>query len=588
MRRSVASYITRRVLINFPLAIFIISLAGVAITTVAAALGMTFHDYLPVPFYDEWDELSRWEAVKKDSFFEVLFSQHNEHRIALPRVIFFSDLRWFHGTGLLTLTILFLVQLGHAIFLAKLVNKSLEYQSWQAIAVTSVIVAIMFSVLQFDNLKTPFQLQFVGVFALASWGFFYLFPTDVAAYSPRARKKEIICFIGGLCLCMAATLTMSNGLLTWPVAFFAGLIGRLSMRKLTIIAITGISVWATYFHDFQFPPGHSHPSDTINTLWPIIEYVSIYLGHPLSPHWPEYASAVGLAGIALAMILFSTALMDHKRNIFKDRYSTSLTLIVMFILGTAIATALGRVDFGLTQAASGRYATPALVFWLAMCANCVVAYQAAKRYRLFWLVGGTFLGTLMVSSVIVNQSNFWDLRGDWRNTKKQAATAILAKVYDEDVFWRLHPHPWNIFEKARVLEHDSLGIYSLWFSALPGETLSKIFTLVNSDRCAGHLDTVREISSDRTGYRTSGWAIDQASKKPPRLVLFAAGETITGLAFPGASRPDVEKLFPTVSDAGWRGHAKLGADETLRAYAVLEDGRSICQLKGEYIPSARS
>ncbi len=56
---------TRRVLINFPLAIFIISLAGVAITTVAAALRMTFHDYLPVPFYDEWDELSRWEAVKK-------------------------------------------------------------------------------------------------------------------------------------------------------------------------------------------------------------------------------------------------------------------------------------------------------------------------------------------------------------------------------------------------------------------------------------------------------------------------------------------------------------------------------------------
>jgi len=278
-------------------------------------------------------------------------------------------------------------------------------------------------------LKTPFQLQFVGVFALASWGFFYLLPTDVAAHSPRARRKEIICFIGGLCLCMAATLTMSNGLLTWPVAFFAGLVGRLSMRKLTIIAITGISVWATYFHDFQFPPGHSPPSDTINSLCPIIEYVSIYLGHPLSPHWPEYASAIGLAGIALAMILFSTALMDQKRNIFKDRYSTTLTLIIMFILGTAIATALGRVEFGLTQAASGRYATPALIFWLAMCAICIVAYQAAKRYRLFWLVGGTFLGTLMVSSVIVSQSNFWELGEDWRNTKKQAATAILAEVY---------------------------------------------------------------------------------------------------------------------------------------------------------------
>ena len=45
------------------------------------------------------------------------------------------------------------------------------------------------------------------------------------------------------------------------------------------------------------------------------------------------------------------------------RAEVVLLMVVAMVVGTALATALGRLNFPIVQALSPRYATPALIFW---------------------------------------------------------------------------------------------------------------------------------------------------------------------------------------------------------------------------------
>ena len=154
----------------------LLAVLGVATATVSSTLYVIFHEYLPLPHGDEWDMIAQWNARwhNADSGWWHLFDQHNEHRIALPRLVFFADLGWFRATWIFTLGCLILIQLFHALLLHRLISASLPCQAPANLIVAGIVLILMFSVLQIRNLVWGFQVQFVGVFLLASLAFYFL------------------------------------------------------------------------------------------------------------------------------------------------------------------------------------------------------------------------------------------------------------------------------------------------------------------------------------------------------------------------------------------------------------------------------
>ena len=116
----------------------------------------------------------------------------------------------------------------------------------------------------------------------------------------------------------------------------------------------------------------------------------------------------------------------------------------------------------------------------------------------------------------------------------------------------------------------------------------KRLELAPRSHCTGHIDEVKMVKSDKNGIRLTGWAVNRQAQKRANTVLFVVDGTINGIAFSGKQRPDVEKIFPEISDSGWLGYAKIWPGETLQAYAVVSDGQAACLLNGVYQHQAKN
>ena len=572
-------------------ALRLLALAAItaAIATIFTSLHITAHHYVPLLFQDEWDMVAGWSKVQEgtSSFLEALFSQHNEHRIALPRLVFYVDLSWFQGRGILTLACLIAVHLFHALFLCVLVFRALKLDFWVRIVVGSLIIIMMFSALQIRNLVWGFQLQFVGVFALSTLAFYCLFKrsdTQTGIDTPATRLP----FVGGILLSVGATFTMANGLLTWPVGLLIGLQQRWSFAKLLLFIAFGCATWFGYFHDFEFNTGHTRPEEALENIWLLAEYMAIYIGHPLSPQWPDYALALGMTGISATAVMTIVSLLDKSNLIFDSQASRTLLTVSIFVLLTAFITSLGRIGFGLEQATSSRYATPAIIFWISTLA-CLFTLNttklASKKVVPYF---GAFLILLAVTSALTFQTSAPVISKQWSLLRLASASALLSRVYDEGLLSQIHPHPWDLDKKTEALQNRGLNFFSIKSADLIGKPLLKRLELAPRSHCTGHIDEVKMVKSDKNGVRLTGWAVNRQAQKRANTVLFVVDETINGIAFSGKQRPDVEKIFPEISDSGWLGYAKIWPGETLQAYAVVSDGQAACLLNGVYQHQAKN
>ncbi len=99
--------------------------------------------------------------------FADLFSQHNDHRIAFPRLILFSDYLFFRGRGDFDLTAIFLMQATLVGLLFILLARTRTGAKGR-VAVGAMVPLLLFSLRQSENFVWGFQVAFVSVFTLAA------------------------------------------------------------------------------------------------------------------------------------------------------------------------------------------------------------------------------------------------------------------------------------------------------------------------------------------------------------------------------------------------------------------------------------
>src|SRR4051794_27159283 len=143
----------------------IIMLMAFSTLAIFMAVLSVIEHYSPVLYMDQW------------GFFDVsymyknLFSQHNEHRILIPRLLFIIDSYFFNARSVFLISLTLICQLIHVFLFWWIIGFSNIITTNNRIYFTLMASILFFSLTQYDNFYVGFQIQFVGVFAAATAAF---------------------------------------------------------------------------------------------------------------------------------------------------------------------------------------------------------------------------------------------------------------------------------------------------------------------------------------------------------------------------------------------------------------------------------
>lgn len=550
-------------------------LAMLAATAIAVdTLLMVARANSPLPYWDQWDSLLDYQRLRQGDFsLGDLFSQHNEHRLAAPRLIFWADYALAGGSNKLNLAVIAVIQLVHAALLIGLARpRRTEAQGWIAAA---VVLALLMSLGQWENFTWGFQSQFVGVFALATGAFILI----ARAASDGAGRRAVLFFVG-LGLLSLATFTMANGLIAAAIAVVLCLaVGAPLWMTLTTAGYVIVAGLA-YFHGYHVVGDHSSLAYALSRPVEYIVYCLSYLGNPVSEHllWaggresPRMhlaASILGGVGVALSIAALVTT---ARRGASRDR--KVLMSIILFVSATAAVTALGRLNFGIEQAYASRYHTPSNLFWAAHIVfwsrSGVPAIRRVAMSAAVMVVIALAAIQPLIRADVFDKDTAVDL----------AESALLSGVADAQAI-EAGAYPQNGMARSgmEILRAYRVGVFTERRARWIGQDLSSVGPL-EPRVCAGAFDGVsRSPTGNLDGLRVAGWAWDRRARRPAAdVVLTDDSMRVVGVARTGRRRPDVSAAlhYPWAVDSGWQGVVK-SEGAVLRAFAVLHDG-GVCAI----------
>jgi hypothetical protein len=528
---------------------------------------MVMHGWSAIPHWDQWSELI---FSLKQVFSPWLYSQHNEHRIIFPRLLFAIDTFAFAETNKFNFfcnVALPLTLAGLIILIAhRHVSRSIPETLW----IAGVVLTALFSAMQCANFLWGFQVQFFGV--------------ELAAVASIAclvlGGRRYLSLVGAIGFSAVAVYSLASGILVPFLAIPMALWARRPKAQIGVLGAAAVALLASYLHGYVSPPYHSDPLKSLLHL-DIPVYVALELGNPFGQlfrefHLEHYLWWDGAFG-ALGLVFFVAVALIHWRRGRPIGADPELLFlgITGLMIGTALLTALGRLEFGVEQAITERYATPMSLFWLSLAMLAIIEiWRHSPDLRLLAMS----LGLLCLIGLASAQSAFIKTGLAWVLPRRDATTALLADVDDVDALVRIFPDTKVVEEEAVKLRVEHLAIFADGWSIWLGTPLADHIHLGDPTQCRGGLDEIKPlpVSGRRPQWRVSGWAWDDARRTAPgRIVLADRTGRVIGYALGGYP----SKLGGAGrKDSGWRGHFAAEEASPVTAYALLNGGHMACAL----------
>lgn len=534
---------------------------------------MTWH--VPVPFSDEWDEFPRMIALHDAGFsivdmFTFAWAQHNEHRIVIPKIIYFLDMSYFDYKGYFPLVCIFLFQAMLVAMLTWLLIRKKRDLLAKLFFISLTIVAV-FDLTQYENFLSTFQTSFVGCFAFAV--------TALVLYA-KYVVSERGTYLWGAALCASlSSLSLASGLFIWLVL---ALLAYLVHAKRYMQSIGFVSAFLMflllYLHGYTSPVGHANPVDSlIHHPLLVLSYLAVWLGNIAG----TVLSAKLLGSIALLALLAITIYLarDKYRNQRIQIYT--LLGICLFVLMAGFVTSLGRINFGVDQAMSSRYATPVLLFWMGLLGSILLLALESSR-PLFIRATMMFILAAFIW-LLTHHSRSENAMIAFQNQQAQAYLGIATGAYNDQpqLLLPVYPIPSLIIDKIDLLRSHNLSTFSA-SGAKPYEmgSLFPSLGVQHSSHCIGHVDSISTIAKDT--YQITGWAWNEASSSYPDWIYLVKGGKVIGLGKPGVQRPDVLAAIPSIKRirVGWQGFTRSSGDfrlDNIEAY-IFTKSDGYCRL----------
>ena len=541
--------------------------------TIGIALWMVVVCYTSLPWSDGWTPI--FAAAHGEKLFSLrwLWQQHNEHRLAIPRIFLALDLRLFHANQKLLLSTIFIVQLLHVWLLSWSMRSLGGWRGPVWRTGTGLAAFCLFSPTQWENLTWGFQTCFVlsGLFATLSFVALLLYWRSTQAES-RSQHWELV--VLSVLAALGGLLSLANGLLLLPLLFVAALVLRLSYAVTSTYLITAVVSTILYFHNYVRPAQNPDPAASLSSPIKIVQYVAVYFGsvwgfgNSSAHHNVQVALAGGFTGLGLAAVFFLGLALARKTA---NAFALQLVLILVFCVGSAFLTALGRVAYGNGQAFAPRYQTVALVFW--WCLGCLLIGRSITGHS------RTLLPAIQVLLVVVFLRGADLVRFPLRDARehafqqKAAAAALISGVDDRDQIQQTYPYGEDVLKVVPFIRASRLSIFQESGQSYLGSPISSVARESARDQCRGAIQAVSTVKTDgRQDLRIAGWAWNVAGQNPLSYIVVVADEKAVGVGAAGDWRPTIRAVhsYMNTSFIGFTAYAKsVVATQPVDIYAVF-------------------
>ena len=520
-------------------------------------------NYSPVPFWDMWPDSTHNFTLMHQGHWGILWSQHNEHRIVLSRLLFWVDQSLFGGK----LIFLFIVNYILLAFIMLIFWQAFQEncarygKDYRFIGLFLLIW--LSSWMQWENLTWAYQSQFWLAQLLPLSAFLMLRKAAIHQAQRSSRYFFAACLLGILSLG-----SMANGMLALPLITGYALLMRLGHRRILILGLLSLLGLLAYLHHYHsinhgFVNGHNVTiATTIGEIRndPVtpFKYILIYFGSP----WFAMFSSMQIAMLAgcLFMVASIYLVFESLKNTQRHTLNLALGTFVTYIGASGLGTALGRIPLGIDQALSSRYTTPILMAWaalLVMLAPKLIRGAANHRQKLYMP-----LLTLTVFMLTV-QLKAWDSPVEKLFQRKIAALALDMGITDPVQTNRIYPDSKALASYAKEGSRLKISIFGLPLYRNVSEHLGQHLTDLELRRiahikshCIASADGVRILKNDNRYVGIDGWVFNPATRQVPRaLWIVDKHHVVVGYVLAGRPRPDVARLVaPYAGQSGFEGY----------------------------------
>jgi hypothetical protein len=148
--------------------IIIVFVALWTASIIGLAISQSWLTYSPIPVWDMWEGYLGFYERASDGDWSVWWSQHNEHRIFLGRLLFWADIHWFRGASIFLLAADYVLLAVIAAMFWQMLGERLPGAKFivARILLGLFISAWLFLLCQGENLTWAFQGQFFFAFLL--------------------------------------------------------------------------------------------------------------------------------------------------------------------------------------------------------------------------------------------------------------------------------------------------------------------------------------------------------------------------------------------------------------------------------------
>jgi hypothetical protein len=453
-----------------------------------------------MPYWDDYDSvlnwLDRWRST--GSLLEkinLLFSQHNEHRIVFTRIVALLEL---HVIGKVNFTYLNFFGVLGLFGLVLLLSIAAHRSGLKLIRV----LAVPFFMLTFSQHELiNFGMAAVTVYwaVLFSFVSFYLISTD-ESYSS---------LIKGFVFSVFAAFTSAGGLIGFPTVFLYYIANK-NVRLSIVWAVLSVIIFWIYF--VYFPYHQAYPS----TLSHKYAY-----SHPV-----EYAKYFlmflgGLSGMqtfgmvaGIAFLCASTYAIFLMKNLKKSW----IFMVIIFVMATSASAGLSRIWLGLDQALSSRYT----IFSAILTSVLYVAFSLGKKTKNY----AGFLGYILAAVVYIG----------WLHSGL-GAMATSQSALEKEIAYPIQSRAYSAITSA--MRNKIFTPITTVYTNLP-MSMPLDATELYQVGYIGHMDSV-DVSNGLLNI--GGWATTQKQQNPSDLAVIL---NVDGIYYPvvyGLMRPDVAKYF---------------------------------------------
>jgi hypothetical protein len=570
-------------------------LAGGAALIVASTIRMIVDCAVPSPIQDQWAQLVGLRSVT----LSWLFSQHNEHRLLFPRLVFVAD-RWLVAeTGAFSLGVSCGLQVGLVGLLAMLGWRARIQPGAPLIAAMAGVGGLLFWAVQYENQTWPFQVQFYAVVLTATGCF--------AAVASRATMANTAV---AAALGFVAAFSLASGVMVPILAVALALWLRQPARNVAALVLAASGTFAAYLWGYQTPQGHTDPVHAITDPIGLIAYVGAELGAPFGnalrqlDRQPHMAAAIVIGGLGCAGWV-ACAWAVHRRparnsgglehhpverdqpsktsssikglGLSSDprRSQKALVMTAAFVLAMTGLTAIGRLDFGVASAAASRYTTTSLLFWV-----CLLLLATALMPR---AQGWAALATAALLGLAgLTQSRFVALAGVIAGDRALALPAIAAGVADTSLIRPIYPDAALPLFMGPTELSTRTGVFSQPWAQWIGTPLRDHVPITPAGQCAGRFSRATRIADPTyPGWRVEGTVSAPSRKRRSLIVLTGPDGRVRGYGVGDAGTTTLEASGPAGAPAGngWAGALATVPPTSATAFVLLDHNTAACPLE---------